>query len=273
MLKTGKEVSGYASVHGLEMYYEIHGTGQPLILLHGGLGGIGMFNELLPQLAKSRRVIAADLQAHGRTADIDRPLRFELMADDIGGLIQHLGIEQVDIMGYSLGGGVALRTAIQHSQVVRKLVLVSAPFSQDGWYPEIMASMAQLSGAAAESMQETAMYQGYVSVAPRPGDFAVLLNKVGDLLRQEYDWSNDVAALEMPTLIVCGDADSFPPAHAVRFFELLGGGRVDGGWDGAGMSDSRLAILPATTHYTIISSPALVSTVTPFLDAPRPETP
>jgi pimeloyl-ACP methyl ester carboxylesterase len=131
----------YAEVNGLEMYYEIHGTGEPLILLHGGVGAIEMFGEVLPLLAEGRQVIAADLQAHGRTADIDRPLSFESMADDIAALIEHLGFEKADVMGYSLGGGVALQTAIRHPEVVRKLVVVSTPFERDGWYPEILAGM------------------------------------------------------------------------------------------------------------------------------------
>ena len=131
----------YAEVNGLEMYYEIHGTGEPLILLHGGVGAIEMFGEVLPLLAEGRQVIAADLQAHGRTADIDRPLSFESMADDIAALIEHLGFAKADVMGYSLGGGVALQTAIRHPEVVRKLVVVSTPFERDGWYPEILAGM------------------------------------------------------------------------------------------------------------------------------------
>ncbi len=263
--------TGYAPVNGLELYYEIHGLGQPLILLHGGLGMAGMFGQVLPLLAQTQQVIAVELQAHGHTADIDRPLRFELMGDDIAALIKHLGFEKVNVMGYSLGGGVALRTAIQHPEVVKKLVLVSTPFRQDGWYPEIMASMAQLSGAAAESMKGSPMYQAYIDIAPQPENFPLLIDKMGELLRQKYDWSNEVAALPMPTMIVYGDADSIPPAHAAQFFELLGGGKVDAGWDGAGMSTARLAILPATTHYNICFSPALASAVISFLDAPMPE--
>ncbi len=119
--------NGYAPVNGLHMYYEIHGTGKPLVLIHGGFGESGMFGDVLTQLAQGRQVIPVDLQAHGRTADIDRPLRYELMADDIGGLIQHLGFEKADVMGYSLGGGVALQTAIRHPGLVRKLALVSTP--------------------------------------------------------------------------------------------------------------------------------------------------
>ena len=261
----------YARINGLDAYYEVHGVGEPLVLLHGGLGAIEMFGEVLPTLARGRQVVAVDLQAHGRTADIDRPLRFESMADDIAALIEHLGFDRADVMGYSLGGGVALQTAIRHPERVRKLVVVSVPFERDGWYPEVLAGMAQMGPEAAEPMKGTPMYQLYSSIAPRPEDWPVLLTKLGELLRRDYDWSEDVEAMEAPTMIVVGDADSVRTAHAVRFFELLGGGRADAGWDGSGMSASRLAILPATTHHDIFSSPTLAATVSPFLDAPMPE--
>jgi pimeloyl-ACP methyl ester carboxylesterase len=267
----GDPKGNYAEVNGLNMYYEIHGSGQPLILLHGGIGTIEMFGEVLPLLAGGRRVIAVDLQAHGRTADVDRPLSFELMADDIAALIERLEIERADVMGYSLGGGVALQTTIRHPDVVRKLVLISTPFKRDGWYPEVLAGMGRMGPEAAEPMKQTPIYEVYASVAPRPEDWPVLLSKLGELLRQDYDWSEEVEAIEAPTMIVVGDADSVRTAHAVTFFELLGGGKADAGWDGSGIPDARLAILPATTHYDILSSPALASAVTPFLDAPVPE--
>ncbi|HET7088126.1 MAG TPA: alpha/beta hydrolase [Anaerolineae bacterium] len=266
--KPALTAGNYASVNGLNMYYEIHGAGEPLILLHGGVGAIEMFGEVLPLLAEGRQVIAVDLQAHGRTADIDRPLSFALMADDIAALIKHLGLQKADVMGYSLGGGVALQVAIRHPNAVRKLVVVSTPFKRDGWYPEVLAGMEQMGPEAAEPMKQTPMYQLYARVAPKPEDWPVLLTKLGELLRQGYDWSEDVAAIKAPTLIVVGDADSVRTSHAVELFELLGGGKADAGWDGAGMSNARLAILPSTTHYNIFSSPALASTVTPFLNAP-----
>jgi pimeloyl-ACP methyl ester carboxylesterase len=212
-------------------------------------------------------VITVDLQAHGRTADIDRPLRYEAMADDIAALIKYLGFPKADVMGYSVGGGVAMRTAVQHPESVRKLVVVSATFKADGWYPEIRAGMAQMGAGAAEPMKKTPMYQMYARIA-NPADWPTLLTKLGDLLRKDYDWSEDVAAIKAPTLLVFGDADAVRTAHAVQFFELLGGGKRDAGWDGSGMSTARLAILPGVTHYTIFSSPTLASTITPFLDAP-----
>ncbi|MBA2535481.1 MAG: alpha/beta hydrolase [Rubrobacter sp.] len=259
---------GYAAVNGLEVYYELHGEGDPLILLHGGIGAIEMFGEVLPLLAEGRQVIGVDLQAHGRTADIDRPMTFEAMADDVASLIGHLGFDEADVMGYSLGGDVALQTAIRHPGVVRKLVLVSTPYKRDGWYPEVRAGMEQMGPGVAEHMKGTPMYQLYAGIAPRSEDWPVLLTKLGELLRRDYDWSEEVAAMETPTMIVVGDADSVRTAHAVEFFGLLGGGKQDAGWDGSKMSDSRLAILPGTTHYDIFYSPALASTVAPFLDAP-----
>jgi pimeloyl-ACP methyl ester carboxylesterase len=267
----GKTSGNYAAVNGIRLYYEFHGAGEPLVLLHGGLGAIEMFGEVLPLLAQGRQVVAVDLQAHGRTADVDRPLSYETMADDIGALIEHLGFERADVMGYSLGGGVALQTAIRHPEAVRKLVVVSTPFRRDGWYPEVLAGMGQMGPEAAEPMKATPMYALYSSVAPRPDDWPVLLTKLGALLGQDYDWSGDVAAMGMPAMIVVGDADSVRTSHAVEFFELLGGGKQDAEWDGSGMPDSRLAILPATTHHDIFSSPTLASTVAPFLDAPMPE--
>ena len=259
--------SGYAPVNGLKLYYEIHGSGQPLVLLHGGLGSTGMFTPILPSLSANRQVIVADLQAHGRTADIDRPLSLEALADDVAELLKYLHIEKADVMGYSVGGGVALEAAIRHPAFVKRLICVSACFKRSGWYPEILAGMAQIGPAAAEPMKQTPMYQSYAQVAPRPQDWPILLTKMGELVRKDYDFSKDVAALKLPTMLVFGDADAVRTAHAVEFFELLGGGKKDGGWDGSGISNARLAILPGLTHYTIFSSLALAATVSPFLEA------
>jgi len=263
--------TGYAPVNGLKLYYEIHGANEPLILLHGGLQSTEMLGAILTPLAQTRRVIAVDLQAHGRTADIDRPMSYEAMADDIAALMKYLGIEKAGVMGYSLGGGVALRTAIQHPGAVGKLVIVSTVFRRDGWYPEVLAAMAQVGAGSAEMMKPSPLYQTYARIAPRPADWPVLLTKVGDLLRKDYAWSKEVAAIKAPTMLVFADADAIRPEHAVQFFQLLGGGKKDAGWDGSGLSNARLAILPGLTHYNISSSPALAATVAPFLDAPMPE--
>lgn len=260
--------TGYASVNRIELYYEIYGEGQPLILLHGGVGAIEMFTPILPLLAEGRQVIGVDLQAHGRTADIDRALSSEAMADDVAALIKHLGFEQVDLMGYSMGGGVALQTAIRHPELIRKLIVVSFAIKSGGWYPEILAGMAQMGPEIAEPMKQTPMYKVYAEVAPRPDDWSKMLSKIGDMMRREYDWSSSVIALKMPVLVVIGDGDSVRTSHAVEFFELLGGGKVDGAWDKSGLSKAQLAILPGMTHYEIFESPALAAAAIGFLDAP-----
>jgi pimeloyl-ACP methyl ester carboxylesterase len=258
----------YADVNGIKLFHETYGTGRPLILLHGGLGAIEMFGPNLPALAKGRKVIGVDLQGHGRTADIDRPLRPELMADDIAALIKHLKLERPDIMGFSLGGGVAVHLAIRHPELVGRLVVVSTPIRRSAFYPDILAQQGQVTAEAAEAMKQTPMYQMYASLAPRPEDWPRLLSKIGDGMAKDFDLSKEVAGIKATTLIVAGDADIFPPAHAVEVFGLLGGGKRDPGWDGSGRPKSRLAILPGLTHYTIGSAPALSSVVIPFLDEP-----
>ncbi len=260
----------YANVNGLNLYYEIHGAGQPLVLVHGGLSTIEWFAQLLPSLAETRQVIAVELQGHGHTVDARRPLSFELMADDIAALIWHLGLQKADVLGYSLGGGVVLQAAFRHAELVRRLVVVSAPHKSDGWYPEVRAGMRHLNAEAAKAMVGSPMHDAYARAAPYPDAWSALVVKTSELLRQDYDWSRSVAALKVPTMLVIGDADGFPPALAAEFFELLGGGQRDAGWDGSGMPRARLAILPATTHYTICSSPLLPGIVASFLDAQLP---
>jgi len=260
----------YAPVNGINLYYEIYGAGEPLILIHGGFGTTTMFGDNLPALAQGRQVIAVELQGHGHTADIDRPLRYEFMGDDIAALIKHLGLEHADVMGFSLGGGTALQCAIRHPEVVRKLVLVSTVFARSGWLPEHREGMAAMGAETAEFMKQTPLYALYTAVAPRPEDWTTLNIKMGNLLSQEYDWSAAIPSLKMPTMLVLGDADGIYTHHAAAFYELLGGGQKDPGWDGSAMSIARLAILPGLTHYNINVAPALAATVIPFLDAPMP---
>lgn len=264
-------LTGYAEVNGLSLYYEIHGEGgQPLVLLHGGLGGTVDFSQLLPLFAQTRQVIAVELQAHGHTADIDRPMSFEAMADDVAALVEQLGLETVDVLGFSLGGGVALQTAIRHPEIVRRLVLVSTVFSRGGWYPEVLAGMSGMNAEAAAMMLETPMYQFFASVAPDvEAGWPALVGKVGEMMAQDYDWSEDVAALEMPVLLIVSDSDSVQPAHALEFFHLLGGG-IAGDFAPA-LPASQLAIVPGTGHYGILfRGDVLLPVITPFLDTPTP---
>jgi pimeloyl-ACP methyl ester carboxylesterase len=264
-------VGHYADVNGINLYYETHGTGRPLVLLHGGLGSGEMFGPILPALAADRKVIAVDLQGHGRTADIDRPIDVRLMAADIAELIQHLGFGEADVMGYSLGGGVAMMTAIHHPALVRRLVAVSAHIRRDAIDPEMLAQQGQLGPDAVEFMKDTPMYQLYQRVAPRPDDFGRLLGKIGDSMAKDFDFSAEVRGLKVPTLIVAADADMAPPRHYVEVFALLDGGLRDGGWMGEGRPTGghALAILPGLTHYNVFASPLLAAAAISFLDAPE----
>ena len=254
-----------AQVNGIQLGYEEFGQGDPLILLHGGFGTIEMFGPNVEALAAHRRVIGVDLQSHGRSPAAHRPMRFQTIADDIAELITTLGVERAAIMGFSLGGGVALRTGIQHPDMVERLVLVSTPFRRTGWYPEMLAGMDAMGPGTAEMLMQTPLYEAYRQVAPRVEDWPILVEQVSDVLKVGYDWSEDVRALSMPVMLVIGDADGVPPSHAVEFFELLGGGLRDAGWDRSGMTPHRLAILPDATHYDINVSPALAAAAKPFL--------
>ena len=265
-----KGAGRYADVNGINLYYEIHGAGRPVVLLHGGLGSGEMFGPLLPALAEGHQVIAADLQGHGRTADIDRPIDVRLMADDIAALIGHLGLEKPDVMGYSLGGGVAFHTAVRHPELVRRLVIVSTNLRRSAIYADMLGQQGQVSAASVEFMKETPMYELYMRVAPRPEDFPRLLDKMGESMSKDFEFTQEARGLTMPTLFVAADADMFPPSHAVEVFELLGGGQRDGGWmgDGRPTGGHALAILPGLTHYDIFASPLLAAAAISFLDAP-----
>jgi len=258
--------SGHVAVNGLNYYYEIHGRGEPLLLLHGGLGSIDMFRPVLPVLSKSRRVVGVDLHGHGRTALGERPISLVDMGDDIAAILKKLGYAKVDVLGYSLGGGVGFRLAVQHPEMVRRLALVSAGYAQHGFYPEMLPLQAQVGAGMAEHMKETPMYKSYMAVAPNPEDFPRLLDRMGELMRKPFDWSEDVKKLQMPVMLVYADSDMFRPEHIVRFYQLLGGGLKDAGWNREHMSRNRLAILPDLTHYDIFLAPELPRTVMPFLD-------
>jgi pimeloyl-ACP methyl ester carboxylesterase len=261
-----------ARVNGIELGYQVEGKGDPLILLHGGFGSVEMFGPNVELLAAGRRVIGVDLQSHGRSPAADRPMRFESMADDIAALIRSLGLERAAIMGFSLGGGVALRTGIQHPDVVERLVLVSTPFKRQGWYPEMTAGMDAMGPETAGFLMQSPMYEAYKRIAPRVEDWPILVRQVVEVVKIDYDWSAEIPGLSMPVMLVIGDADGVPPSHAVEFFGLLGGGQRDAGWDRSGMTQHRLAILPGVTHYDINLVRALSAAVIPFLDGAAGET-
>ena len=190
----------------------------------------------------------------------------ETMADDIATLIRIMDLDRAAIMGFSLGGAVALRTAIQHPGVVERLVLVSTVFKRKGWYPEMTAGMDAMGPETAGFLMQSPMYQAYQEIAPRVEDWPVLVKQLTDALKIDYDWSAEVPGLSMPVMLVIGDADGIPPSHAVEFFGLLGGGKRDANWDRSGMTHHRLAVLAGLTHYDINVAPALSAAVIPFLD-------
>lgn len=262
----------YADVNGLSMYYREHGDAPvtednpALVLLHGGLSGSDDLAAMLPELSANRRVITADLQGHSRTADVDRPIRVETLGDDVAALIKHLGLGKADVMGYSFGGGAALRCAVQHPDVVRKLIVVSFPFRQDGFFADVRAQQRQMSPESAAFMKQTPAWELYERTAPRPENFPQLVGKMGEWLQQPFDYSEEIRGLQVPTQLIFADADMYSMQHICDFWALLGGGQHDAGWDGAGRPGAhQLAVLPDTTHYTIFASPALAGTAERFL--------
>jgi pimeloyl-ACP methyl ester carboxylesterase len=258
--------TGYATANGIKYYYEIHGKGDPLLMLHGGLGSTDMFGPVLPAFTDHRQVIAVDLQGHGRTELGTRKISLPDLGDDIAVVLKELGFPKIDVIGYSFGGGVAFRLAVQHPQMVRRLAIVSAGFSDEGFYPDIRAQQNQLNAAFADQLKQTPMYTSYVAVAPKPDDFPRLIQAMGDLMRGHYDYSADVKKLTMPTMLIFGDSDMYRPEHIVEFYKLLGGGLRDAGWGRETMSKNRLAIIPDQTHYDIFFTPKLPATALPFLD-------
>ena len=258
--------SGRVEVNGVNYYYEIHGSGEPLLLLHGGLGSIDMFRPMLPKLSEHRQVIAVDLQGHGRTP-LGRPTINPVdIGNDMGPLLTRLGYKQVDVFGYSFGGATALQLAIQHPEQVRRLALMSVGFAQDGFYPEMLPQQAAVGAAMADAMKDTPMYRSYAAVAPNPTEFPKLLDAMGAMMRTNYNWSESVRSLKMPVLLVYGDSDMYRPEHIVQFYQLLGGGLRDAGWGREHMSRNRLAIIPDASHYDVFLSPAVPDTILPFLD-------
>lgn len=257
----------YAEVHGLKMYYEIHGTGQPLVLLHGGLSAIGTsFGKLLPGLARGRQIIAIEQQAHGHTADIDRPLSYRHMANDTTALLLHIGIERADFFGYSIGAGIAIEIAIEHPSMVRKLVLATPIFTADGFHPGVLTGMEALQP---EHLAGSPFQEEYIRIAPKPQEWPGLIARVKQLNREFVDWSPEaIASIKAPTLLIAGDSDIVRPEHVVELFRLLGGG-VPG--DNAGLPQSQLAVLPGTTHITLVDrADWVVSMITQFLDTTQP---
>lgn len=261
-------ISGYAPVNGLEMYYEIHGVGEPLLLMHGAYGTIDLWGPVLETLAQNHQVIAIEPQGHGHTADIDRPIRYETMTDDAAALLKHLDVEQADVVGFSMGGGVALQLAMRYPELVRKVAPMSVSYNTDGVYPEVWAGIEQITP---EMFAGSIFEEAYLRNAPNPEDWPVLVEKLVDLDRQPYSLpEEEIRAIEAPMLFVIGDSDIVTPEHAVALFRLVGGG-VPG--DLTGLPRSQLAIIPGTTHIAMMMDSAKfwLPMVEAFLAAPVPE--
>jgi len=257
------ESKGYAKVNDVELYYEIHGEGPPLIMLHGGVTPSEMFGAPLTEMAKANKVVAIHARGHGLSKDSSRPWSFELFADDVAAVMGHLGIKKASVMGYSSGAFVALQTAIRHPELVDKLIVISGTFRTDGHYPEVLKAFAEMPAAApmiAAEVSKSPLASLYPSV-----NWETVFRKTGELANRSYDWSASVAAIKAPTLLMFADADAIRPEHIAEFYKLLGGGQRDAGLDGSLRSPNRLAIIPNTTHYTIIGSAAFAQFASAFL--------
>jgi pimeloyl-ACP methyl ester carboxylesterase len=263
--------TGYAPAGDLDLYYEVHGTGRPTLLLHGAFMTIDLMGPLLPGLAETRQVIAVEQQGHGHTADADRPLTYEQMADDTAAVIDHLGLGQTDVVGFSMGGGVALQLALRHPALGRRLVLASTSYRSDGMHA---AALEMFPAVTPELFAGSPIEEAYLRTAPNPDDFPRLVEKMKQLDTTPYAWpAEDIQAIAAPTLIVLGDSDGIRLQHAVEMFELRGGGVMG---DLAGMPSSQLAVLPGTSHFVPPGSGLLdradwlLAMIPPFLDAPAP---
>jgi pimeloyl-ACP methyl ester carboxylesterase len=255
--------SDYADVNGLKMYYEVYGKGKPIVLLHGSYMNIPLnWSHIIPLLAKDRKVIVTEMQGHGRTKDISREFSYEGMADDVSGLLKHLKIDSADILGYSMGGGVAFQVAVRHPEQVRRLVVLSGTYTHDGWWPEVVAMYPTFT---AEMFKGTPIQKQYDSLGNDPARFPEFVKKVISIDLKPYDWSKDVKKIKAPIFMALGDADGIRYEHALELFRAKGGGKMG---DINGLPKSRLAIIPGTTHIGMIQrTDWLIPMITDFLDS------
>lgn len=256
--------TGYAPVNGLKMYYEVHGSGDPVVLLHGSFMTIASnWSGWIGELSKTRKVIALEMQGHGRTADIQRDFSYENLADDVAALLDHLKIPSADLIGYSMGGGVAMQCAIRHPEKVRKVVSISAVFRHDGWVKEALDIFPQLT---AEALKGSPIETEYKKLSPTPDEFANFVKRVIAMDLKPYDFGADkLKATQAPMFFIHGDADGVRLEHISEMFRLKGG---DIFGDMRPRSASRLAILPNTTHMTLMQRmPAIVPMVNDFFNS------
>jgi pimeloyl-ACP methyl ester carboxylesterase len=257
--------SGYAeAAEGLRVYYETYGEGEPIVVLAGGLMPIRTTAQITGPLSERRRVIAIDLEGHGRTGLRDTPMSHERNGDDIAAVLRHLGIAQADVAGYSHGGDAAIWMAIQHPEMVRNLIVIATAFARDGWYPETQEGMTAVSGALAEQMKATPIFEGY----GHPDQFPLFLDRMGELMSKDWDWREEVRALRMPVLLIFADHDSVSMQHIAEFFALFGGGIREPGWIDPQFSRARLAIIPGYSHYNLGQGPEVAQVIEGYLTQP-----
>ena len=259
----------YAQVNRLNMYYVSYGEisdKQPIILLHVAYATLCLWGDFLTELSKSRQVVALDFQAHGRTADIDRPITYENMADNVAGLLNHLKLEKVDVFGYSMGGAVALQLGIRYPQLINKMVVASASYKSEGVYPELTAMIGEMKP---EYMEGTPFKNAYDTLSPNPDNFPVLMKKLITLNESPQNWEAEgIANIPCPIMFINGDADIVKPEHTVEMYRLKGGGPTP---DFMSAPQSQLAILPGTTHIGVMErTDWLLAMVPSFLDTKSP---
>jgi pimeloyl-ACP methyl ester carboxylesterase len=262
---------GYAkAADGLAVYYEIYGKGDPIVVLAGGLGGVTSMAQTIVPLSRERQVIGVELEGHGHTALRKTPMSHERNGDDVAAVLRHLKIAKADVAGYSHGGDAAIRMAIQHPGMVRNLIVISTAAERDGWYPEVLKGMEAVSSAQAEQMKQSPMYQQwYAPVAPHPEQFPQLLDRMGELMKKDYDWRAEIAKLRMPTLLLFADHDAVSMRHIAEFYALFEGGVRDAGWEGTPrLARARLAIVPGYTHYNFGMGPDVARVIEAYLDQP-----
>jgi pimeloyl-ACP methyl ester carboxylesterase len=262
---------GYAdAAEGLRVYYEVFGKGEPIVVLAGGFGNTTSMAPTIGPLSRERQVIGIDLEGHGRTALRKTPMSHDRNGDDVAAVLSHLKIAKADVAGYSHGGDAAIRMAIRHPERVRNLIVISTAAERDGWYPEALKGMEAVSSAQAKEMQKTPLYlQYYAPVAPHPEQFPVLLDRMGELMKKDYDWRPEIAKLRVPTLLLFADHDAISMRHIAEFFALFDGGVRDAGWEGKPKyARARLAIVPGYTHYNFGMGPDVARVIETYLDQP-----
>jgi pimeloyl-ACP methyl ester carboxylesterase len=252
-------------VNGMQMYYETSGAGDPLVVLHGAYMNIPSMGEIIPMLARTHKVYALEFQGHGRTTDIDRPITYPNLADDVAAFMDKVGLEKADVFGYSMGAAAGLQLAIRHPAKVNRLVAASVAYDAQGWQPEFTAMLPQLTVDMLPGMLE----QEYRKLAANPNGFRELARKLIALEHEPMAWAADVKAMKTPVLIIAGDADVATLEHTVAMFRLLGGAIGD---MGKPLPASRLAILPATSHTSVITQADLLhALIEPFLKGETPK--